>query len=132
MDRMMLKDANEKLATMMAKMRMTQLTVAHKEKRRMPRNNGKMEKIKPKTKEPQISPSRMVLIEMGQVINRSSVFCRVSHGKTTGPMEAAVKKSTIAKSPEMTYIGFTCRPIVNAKNNMVGMRKPWMMTGPLL
>jgi len=43
----------------------------------------------------------IVLIETGQVVNRSNVPRIVSHGKMIGPNEVEVKKRTIAMIPEI-------------------------------
>lgn len=37
---------------------------------------------------------------MGEVINLSSVFCAVSHGRVTGLIKVEIKKATIAIKPE--------------------------------
>jgi hypothetical protein len=51
-------------------------------------------------KQAHTSPKRIVLIEIGQVINLSRVFCLVSHGNVTGAIEVEERKSTIAINPE--------------------------------
>ena len=80
--------------------------------------------MQPKKNELQTFPSKMVFIEIGHVINRSKVFCRVSHGNTTGPIDVEVKNNTIAISPETIYIGRIFLPTVNAKNSMIGNNIP--------
>jgi hypothetical protein len=69
---------------------------------------------------------------MGQVINFSRVFCLVSQGKTIGAMEVAVKNITSASNPDNKYLDSIVRPIVNAKNKIIGKATPWIATGPLL
>ena len=74
---------------------------AHSPKKSMPNNNGTIENIHPKMNELQIFPKRIVLIEIGQAINRSRVFDRVSHGKTTGPIDVDVMNITMAINPDI-------------------------------
>jgi hypothetical protein len=71
------------------------------EKNKIPSINGMNEKINPNINEPNILPNKIAFKETGQVINLSKVFRIVSHGKTNGPMEVDVRKSTIAISPEI-------------------------------
>jgi hypothetical protein len=73
----------------------------HRENISVVKINGGNENTIPNRKDPQISPINIVLIEIGHVISLSSVFCLVSQGKTTGPIEAAVKNKTIASKPEV-------------------------------
>jgi hypothetical protein len=89
-----------------------------------PSTNGTLEKITPKIKELQTLPNNIVLIEIGQVINRSKVFCRVSHGKITGPMDVLERKRTIPINPEIIYTGIMLLPTVNAKKSIIGNNIP--------
>jgi hypothetical protein len=100
-ERIILKQANEKAPRMIPAMIIAKLRLFHNEKINIPRNNGGNEKIIPNMKEPQTSPKRIVLIDIGHVIKRSKVFWRVSQGKTTGPIDAAVKNNTIAMRPDV-------------------------------
>ncbi len=73
----------------------------HNPKMIIPKIIGIVENIQPKKNELQTLPSKIVFIEIGHAINRSRVFCRVSHGNTTGPIDVEVKNKTIAISPEI-------------------------------
>lgn len=75
--------------------------VPHIPKTEVPRINGISVNIHPKIKALQILPIKSVFNDIGQVINLSSVFCLVSQGKITGPIEVAIKKETIAIKPEI-------------------------------
>lgn len=66
-----------------------------------PKIKGIDEINKPYINEPQILPTSIVLIETGQVVNRSNVPRIVSHGKIIGPNEVEVKNRTIAIIPEI-------------------------------
>ena len=92
--------------------------------KKTPRINGTVENIQPKANELHKFPNNIVFTEIGHVINLSRVICLVSQGKTTGPMEVEVKKSTIAISPETIKIGLISLPIVNAKNSITGNNIP--------
>ena len=127
-----LNEENENAANKIPGIRISKFIPFHNSKKMIPNNKGTVENIHPKRKELHTLPRRIVLIEIGQVIRRSRVFCLVSHGKTTGPMDVEVRKSTIVISPEIIYNGTITRPIVKAKNNIIGKRIPWMTTGPLL
>ena len=100
-ERIKLNEENENAANIIPDIKINKLRFFHSSKKIIPNNRGIMEKIKPKMNELQTFPRSIVLIEMGQVINRSSVFCLVSHGNTTGPIEVDVKKSTIVINPEI-------------------------------
>ena len=89
-----------------------------------PRMSGTKAKILPKALELQMFPNKTVLIDTGQVRSRSSVLSRVSQGKTTGPIEVAVRNEIIAIKPEIIKIESTSRPKVKAKNRISGKRKP--------
>ncbi len=71
------------------------------DKKTTPKIKGIDENNKPYINEPQILPTNIVLIEIGQVIKRSNVPRIVSHGKIIGPNEVDVKKRTIAIIPEI-------------------------------
>ena len=90
------------------------------EKNKIPKIRGTNEKINPNKNELNILPNNIVFIEIGQVISRSNVFRIVSQGKTNGPIDVAVKKRTIAISPEIKKGVGIFLPIVNVKNNIIG------------
>jgi len=96
-----LKEENEKAANKIPGTKINKFISFHKSKNIIPNIKGTVEKIHPKRKELHTFPSRIVRMEIGQVIKRSRVFCLVSHGKTTGPIEVEVRKSTIVIRPEM-------------------------------
>ena len=100
-ERIKLNEENENAANIIPGIKINKLKDFDSSKKIMPNNRGTVENIHPKMNELQTFPRSIVLIETGQVINRSSVFCLVSQGNTTGPIEVAVKKSTIAIKPEM-------------------------------
>ncbi len=100
-ERIKLNEENENAAKTIPGIKINKLMLFHSSKNTMPNKRGTMENIHPKMNELQTFPRSIVLIETGQVINRSSVFCLVSQGNTTGPIEVDVKKSTIAIKPEM-------------------------------
>jgi hypothetical protein len=100
-DKIMLKHAKEKAPIIIPAIITNRFKEPHNEKKIKPNNKGGKAKIVPNRKDPHTSPKRIVLMETGQVINRSSVFWRVSQGNTTGPIDAAVKNSTIAINPEV-------------------------------
>ena len=72
----------------------------------------------------QMLPRSIVLIEIGQVVNRSRVPRIVSQGKIIGPIEDEVKKITIAIIPEIRYGGDMVLPTVKAKNKIIGKKIP--------
>ena len=100
-ERIKLNDENENDANIIPGININKLRLFHSSKKIIPSNRGTMENIKPKMNELQTFPRSIVFIEMGQVINRSRVFCLVSQGNTTGPIEVDVRKSTIAIKPEI-------------------------------
>ena len=100
-ERIKLNDENENDANIIPGININKLRLFHSSKKIIPNNRGIMENIKPKMNELQTFPRSIVFIEMGQVINRSRVFCLVSQGNTTGPIEVDVRKSTIAIKPEI-------------------------------
>jgi len=99
-DSMRLKLENAKEASIIPRMIIKMFIEYHIPKKIIPSINGTNEKIKPKMKELQILPKRIVLIEIGQAINLSNVFARVSHGNTTGPIEVEVMNKTMAINPD--------------------------------
>jgi hypothetical protein len=127
-----LNEENENAANTIPGIRISKFIPFHNSKKIIPNNKGTVENMLPKMKELHTLPRSIVLMEIGQVIRRSRVFCLVSHGKTTGPIDVEVRKSTIVISPEIIYNGTITLPIVKAKNNIIGKRIPWMTTGPLL
>ncbi len=72
-----------------------------KDKKKNPKIRGIDENIMPNRNELHILPSKIVLIDNGHVINLSNVFCLVSHGNITGPMDVVAKNRTIAINPEI-------------------------------
>jgi hypothetical protein len=100
-ERIKLKEENENAANSIPAIKINRFIVFHNSKKTIPSTKGTVENIHPKRKELHTFPRRIVLIEIGQVISRSSVFCLVSQGKTTGPIEVDVKNSTIAINPEI-------------------------------
>lgn len=131
-DRIKLKDENENAATNTLGRISNGFTEVHNPKMNNPNNNGTVEKITPKINELHTFPSKMVLIEIGQVINRSNVFWRVSQGNITGPIDVLERKRTIPINPDIIYTGIMLLPTVNAKKSMIGKRTPCITTGPLL
>ena len=99
-DSIRLKLENAKAAKIIARIIIKIFIEYHRPKIIIPSINGTNAKIKPKMKELQILPKRIVLIEIGQAINLSNVFARVSHGNTTGPIEVEVMNKIIAINPE--------------------------------
>ncbi len=99
-DKIVLKQENENDANIMPKIIITKFIEFQNEKIEMHNINGTIEITEPNMKDAQTSPNNIVFIEIGQVINLSSVFCLVSQGKTTGPIDVADKKRTIAINPE--------------------------------
>lgn len=71
------------------------------DKKIIPNTKGIDENNNPNIEDPQILPNKTVLIEIGHVINRSNVFCLVSHGNTTGPIDVDVKNKIMAINPEI-------------------------------
>ncbi len=100
-ERIKLNEENENAANNIPGIKINKLIVFHNSRKTIPRIKGTVANIHPKSNELQTFPISIVLIEIGQVINRSSVFCLVSQGKTTGPIEVDVKKRTIAIKPEI-------------------------------
>jgi len=100
-DRIRLKLENAKAAMIIPIMMINMFKDDHNPKMIIPKTIGIIENIQPKKKELHTLPSKIVFIEIGHAINRSKVFCRVSHGNTTGPIEVEVKNKTIAISPEI-------------------------------
>jgi hypothetical protein len=100
-ERIRLKEENENAANNIPGIIMSKLRLFHNSKKAIPNIKGTVQNKHPKINELKIFPRSMVLIETGQVINRSSVFCLVSQGNTTGPIEVEVKKRTIAIKPEI-------------------------------
>lgn len=88
--------------------------------------------IKPNANDAQISPKIIVVKVIGDATRRSNVLAIVSQGKTAGPMELAVNRSTIPSNPDTIYKGAIVRLIVKAKYNNIGKRIPKIITGPLL
>lgn len=127
-----LKDENEKAANSNPGIKSKRFMLFQSSRKMIPNSNGTVENILPKRKELHTFPRSIVLMEMGQVIKRSRVFCRVSQGNTTGPMDVEVRNSTIVIRPEIIYIGSISLPTVNAKKSMIGNNIPCMTTGPLL
>ena len=131
-ERIRLKEENENAANKIPGIKIKRFIPFHSSKKIIPKSKGTVEKMQPKRKELHTFPSKMVLMDIGQVIKRSRVFCLVSQGNTTGPIDVEVRKRTIVISPEIIYIGIICLPIVKAKKSMIGKRIPWITTGPLL
>ena len=131
-ERIRLKEEKENAANKIPGIKIKRFNPFHNSKKMTPKSKGTVEKIQPKRNELHTFPSKMVLIEMGHVIKRSSVFCLVSQGNTTGPIDVEVRKRTIAINPEIIYTGIICLPIVKARKSMIGKRIPWITTGPLL
>ncbi len=131
-ERIKLKEEKENAANIMPGIKIKRFISLHSSRNIIPNVKGTIENMHPKRKELHTFPKRIVLIEIGQVIKRSRVFCLVSHGKTTGPMEVDVKNSTIVIKPLMIKRGRISLPIVNAKNKIIGKAIPWITTGPLL
>lgn len=131
-ERIRLKEENENADNKIPGIKINRFIPFHSSKKMTPKSKGTIEKIKPKRKELHTFPSKIVLMDIGQVIKRSRVFCLVSQGNTTGPIDVEVRKRTIAISPEIIYIGIICLPIVKAKKSMIGNKIPWITTGPLL
>ncbi len=100
-DKMVLKQEKENDATIIPKIIIIIFNEFQNEKIKTPNIKGIKEKIELNIKEAQTSPNNIVFIEIGQVINLSSVFCLVSQGKTIGPIDVADKKRTIAINPEI-------------------------------
>lgn len=100
-DKMILKVANVNEPIKIPNIITIRLREFQNENMSMPNMNGTKEKMIPNINDPQISPNKIVLMEIGQVISRSRVFCLASQGKTTGPIEAAVKNKTIAMRPDI-------------------------------
>ena len=99
-DSIRLKLENAKAAKIIARTIIKIFIEYHRPKIIIPSINGTNAKIKPKMKELQILPKRIVLIEIGHAINLSNVLARVSHGNTTGPIEVEVMNKIIAINPD--------------------------------
>lgn len=99
-DNIKLKLENDKAATIIPITTINMFMEGWMDKKTIPNTRGTEENSTPNIEDPQILPNKTVLIEMGHVINLSSVFCLVSHGNTTGPMEVDVKNKTIVINPE--------------------------------
>ena len=119
-DKIRLKLEKTKAARNIAKSIMRKLIVICIEKNIIPKTRGTREKITPNKKELNILPNNIVFNETGQVIKRSNVFRIVSHGKTNGPIDVAVKKITIAINPEINSGVEIFLPIVNVKKSITG------------
>ena len=100
-DKMMLIQENENDDTRIPKIIITKFSELQNGKIKRPNIKGTIEKIEPNRNEAQTSPNRIVLIEIGQVINLSRVFCLVSHGKTLGPCSPLSSAGRIAINPEI-------------------------------
>jgi hypothetical protein len=100
-ERIKLKEENEKAANSIPGIIISKLRFFQKSKKAIPNIKGIIQNRDPKINELQTFPRSMVLIEIGQVISRSRVFCLVSHGNTTGPIDVEVKNKTIAIKPEI-------------------------------
>jgi hypothetical protein len=100
-ERIKLKEEKEKAANNIPGIKISKFITFQSSKNIMPKISGTVENMKPKRKELHTFPISMVFIEIGHVIKRSSVFCRVSQGNTTGPIEVEVKKRTIVINPEI-------------------------------
>jgi hypothetical protein len=100
-DKIKLKEEKEKAASNIPGIKINKFMLFQSSKNIIPKIRGTVEKIHPKRKELHTFPISMVLIEIGHVINRSSVFCRVSQGNTTGPIEVEVRKRTIVINPDI-------------------------------
>jgi hypothetical protein len=97
-----LKLENTKAATIIAKIIINKpITEKVSEKNNIASISGMHENINPNVNELIILPSKIAFKEIGQVITLSKVFLIVSHGKTNGPIEVDVRKSTIVISPEI-------------------------------
>jgi hypothetical protein len=131
-DNIKLKLENDKAATIIPIMMINIFIEGWIDKKIIPNTRGINENITPNIEDPQTLPNKTVFIEIGQVINRSSVCCLVSHGNTTGPIDVDVKNKTMAINPEIMYIGSIFRPIVKAKKSITGNKIPCITTGPLL
>ncbi len=123
-ERIRLKEENENAANKIPGIKIKRFIPFQSSKKIIPKSKGTVEKTQPKRKELHTFPSRMVLMEIGHVIKRSRVFCLVSHGNTTGPIDVEVKKRTIVINPEIIYTGIICLPIVKAKKSMIGNKIP--------
>jgi hypothetical protein len=101
-DKITLKQENENAPTIIPRIIIPILNIFQMERTIIPNIRGKIEKSIPKKKLPQISPNNIVLIETGQVISFSRVFCLVSHGKTIGAIDVAVKNIINDTNPDTT------------------------------
>jgi len=100
-DRIILKLAKVKEPIIIPKIIIIRFKEDQNENAINPKTKGTNEKIIPNVNDPQISPNNIVLMDIGQVIKRSRVFCLASQGNTTGPIEAAVKNRTMAINPDI-------------------------------
>lgn len=96
----------------------------------MPTISGIREIPIPKIKEANISPRRIVEMEIGQDANLSKVFICVSHGVITGETEVDVNKIVIPSKPDIRKLVGIFLPIIKAANRNIGNRIPKMITGP--
>ena len=100
-DNIKLKLEKDKAATNIPKMIIIVFIDGRMDNKIIPNMRGIEENNTPNIEDPQILPNKIVLIEIGHVINRSSVCCLVSHGNTTGPIDVDVKNKTMAINPEI-------------------------------
>jgi len=100
-ERIRLKHENAKVPTIIPSNIIRIFILSQIPKKIIPINKGTIEKMQPKINELQIFPIKIVLIEIGHVISLSKVFARVSHGKTTGPIDVEVMNITIAINPDI-------------------------------
>jgi len=100
-DNIKLKLENDKAATIIPIMMINIFMEGWIDKKIIPNTRGIDENNTANIEDPQTLPSKTVFIEIGQVINRSSVCCLVSHGNTTGPMDVDVKNKTMDINPEI-------------------------------
>ena len=119
-DKIKLKQAKAKPATIIPRSTINILIVNSADKKIAPKIRGNEEKMSPYINVLQTLPNRIVLIEIGHVINLSNVFLIVSHGNTMGPIEVDDKNIIIAINPEIIYIGSTLLPTVKAINKITG------------
>ena len=96
-----LKLENTKFAIIIAKIIINRSNEIAIEKNSIPNISGIHEKISPNVNELIILPSNIAFKEIGLVTILSKVLLIDSQGKTNGPMEVDVRKSTIAIKPEI-------------------------------
>ena len=95
------KQENASVVIIIPKIIITKFVVDHNPNIDRHKINGIVENIHPKTKELKTFPNRIVLTDIGHAINLSIVLCLVSHGKTTGPMDVAVRNNTMVNNPDV-------------------------------